>query len=809
MTRTLPFRVEPLPGESLSSWLRAIANAHQSPLSDLIPWVSKESLRRSSLDLDSAGLKLQETLHIAKAVGIPLESVQMTWQPLESYAARIQNSKLSVGWLRPKSTSRFCPQCLAINGGRWMAAWRIPWNGVCVEHKINLCNECPFCKGSQRSRPARTSYVPGDGWLCEEPVAGSTGVGDHRCHGDLCSTLRFAASERVVQLVQELSDLTDPDNSVESGPSLERLYELYSMARLRFGRTGNLNPFSSEPETLQGALEDLIDESRFREVVLARVESMSGPIAPSIVGVTPSTAARMATIRDEFMSPTTRLRWCSPSNCAAPVDDIELARFRWRYLPRAFWVDWCVHLFPRFDVHIDTLRRVLSVAVASVGLSNSAEDVAEGFCEIGMAKRLGRVLSANFAGEETAVLRSLIEIGSRLGKEGGAIDYARRRSEFVNGVSLSRGEWTTICRIGGIEVGSERKLFMARQWLFTTLTGELVTEHVPNAESDEHFLTKYNEFLRYLTPLAVRALHKHAKDTLEGLGIDEPVDWSPPRNWVTTHRAGPDLEEWPAQQVVDELRRGVAAKDIAKRLNTDPAAVNYFVYKNPPGVRLRGRGLRQKQRPVPDFVTADWIQVQRIEHRLNLQMIAEDLNISKRILSVILREAGVDPQIRIGKTRIDPQWLREQYVDKHRTADQIAEELGVSNGTVTRIAKAQGLAMRRGPFSHRVVLDDLHEVPEPLRTILREHWGEQRVTRFQVIARCNWIREAEMTLGISLGTAVNQLGMMERSIGSALIRRAAHGHDRQQLTPMGILLLRQADKRFGAPSVSCGSRRPL
>ena len=30
-------------------------------------------------------------------------------------------------WWRQLSCSRYCPRCLAANGGRWMLAWRIPW----------------------------------------------------------------------------------------------------------------------------------------------------------------------------------------------------------------------------------------------------------------------------------------------------------------------------------------------------------------------------------------------------------------------------------------------------------------------------------------------------------------------------------------------------------------------------------------------------------------------------------------------------------------------------------------------------------
>jgi hypothetical protein len=46
--------------------------------------------------------------------------------------ARPPGMRRTPRWWRQLSASRYCPRCLAANGGRWMLAWRIPWTFACV-----------------------------------------------------------------------------------------------------------------------------------------------------------------------------------------------------------------------------------------------------------------------------------------------------------------------------------------------------------------------------------------------------------------------------------------------------------------------------------------------------------------------------------------------------------------------------------------------------------------------------------------------------------------------------------------------------
>ena len=56
-------------------------------------------------------------------------------------------------WWRQLTGSRYCPRCLAANGGRWMLAWRIPWAFACTGCQVLLADTCPGCgRRHQRTR---------------------------------------------------------------------------------------------------------------------------------------------------------------------------------------------------------------------------------------------------------------------------------------------------------------------------------------------------------------------------------------------------------------------------------------------------------------------------------------------------------------------------------------------------------------------------------------------------------------------------------------------------------------------------------
>ena len=161
----IPIRLAPLPGEALDSWLGAYA--------DLLHVTVRDIFRFAGIDCGRAGrgqLSGKPWLHrlgeadlaaLSAATGVPAQALagmtlaryqgtglaEVTAQPGLPSAPR---------WWRHLAGSRYCPRCLAANGGRWMLAWRIPWAFACTGCQALLADTCPDCGRRHRStRPGR------------------------------------------------------------------------------------------------------------------------------------------------------------------------------------------------------------------------------------------------------------------------------------------------------------------------------------------------------------------------------------------------------------------------------------------------------------------------------------------------------------------------------------------------------------------------------------------------------------------------------------------------------------------------------
>lgn len=159
--RTLPLFVAPVPGEAFDSWLEAVAVRHDAPFGEIVRrcGIPLKALRdTASIDQTADGYR-----RIAEVTGLDAAVVGTIAQgPQYRPTAGLDYRRLqgnSSGWERRK-TSRFCPQCLASNGGRWLSHWRLNWSFACIEHQRLLADVCPKCQGLQRQRPHPLRHVP-------------------------------------------------------------------------------------------------------------------------------------------------------------------------------------------------------------------------------------------------------------------------------------------------------------------------------------------------------------------------------------------------------------------------------------------------------------------------------------------------------------------------------------------------------------------------------------------------------------------------------------------------------------------------
>jgi hypothetical protein len=163
LVAAIPIRLPPLPGEALDSWLETYACLLHVAVRDIfalagLDWdrlTSDEPQHKPWLyQLDEPDLAALSTV-----TGIPAKTLA------DMTLARYEGTGLAAvtappgrprtpRWWRQPIGSRYCPRCLAANGGRWMLTWRIPWTFACTGCQVLLADTCPDC--GRRHRRTRT-----------------------------------------------------------------------------------------------------------------------------------------------------------------------------------------------------------------------------------------------------------------------------------------------------------------------------------------------------------------------------------------------------------------------------------------------------------------------------------------------------------------------------------------------------------------------------------------------------------------------------------------------------------------------------
>ena len=157
----IPIRLPPLPGEALDSWLETYAHLLHVAVRDIVAlagadWdrLASDGERQHKLwlyQLDEPGLAALSTV-----TGVPAATLaDMTLARYEGTGlAAVTGLPRTPRWWRQPIGSRYCPRCLAANGGRWMLTWRIPWTFACTGCRVLLAGTCPDC--GRRHRRTRT-----------------------------------------------------------------------------------------------------------------------------------------------------------------------------------------------------------------------------------------------------------------------------------------------------------------------------------------------------------------------------------------------------------------------------------------------------------------------------------------------------------------------------------------------------------------------------------------------------------------------------------------------------------------------------
>ncbi|MEJ5946998.1 TniQ family protein [Pseudokineococcus basanitobsidens] len=126
--------------------------------------------------------------------------------------------------------SRYCPMCLADNGGAWLERWRSPLYPVCFEHDVLLERHCPTC-GRPPWSTGGWMVRTRESWSCTEAAPGERPrrARTFSCGEDLRTAPTRSATPQQLETARlieslALSAVRDADESLEvAGVSSDRL----------------------------------------------------------------------------------------------------------------------------------------------------------------------------------------------------------------------------------------------------------------------------------------------------------------------------------------------------------------------------------------------------------------------------------------------------------------------------------------------------------------------------------------------------------------------------------------------------------
>ena len=571
MARTLPIRLTPLPGESLDSWLEALARRTGVTLRDIM--IGLDLPRRTGPGGAVPNLAVylddDEAHRISVAAGVPVATIHaMTLRRYDGQALTLRSGYRGTNrgtlWGRAAG-SRLCPQCLIEQDGRWLLRWHLTWSMACTRHNCLLAHRCPVCKDRLRSRTSL--YYSAKPCQCSLRVRGTT----RYCEADLtqAETIPLEPSSPVLAAQRWLDELLAAIEDEQTGerpvrPVFNDLTTLASWS-LRRAQPGDFARYGPQIEQAKRApgkkpkyvpidtavlagpltraveiIRDLEGPRGLEEIteLVNRDASVRETLAPAdVIGLARHSTANLQRVMWQAMdahldvSERVRYRTCTPRPTRPqPYAVTSPAPHRVRSVPQLLWRDWAARLIPAQEARArPRARAALSVALLLPGWPlrqfNPLVQMLHGRRRVDLHYFLDKL--ARLAGVDG--LRAVCEIAAFLDAHPSPIDYERRRT--LDGTDLLPAQaWLEICARTRTHPGSDYHPDTMRRFLYQRITGASPDRMpgalaVPPRSLDAQRLAAVPFMLS--TPL-LDALDEHARAYLRTHDIDEPVTWSPP-----------------------------------------------------------------------------------------------------------------------------------------------------------------------------------------------------------------------------------------------------------------------------------------
>jgi hypothetical protein len=171
------------------------------------------------------------------------------------------------------------------------------------------------------------------------------------------------------------------------------------------------------------------------------------------------------------------------------------------------------------------MRSALSIATLLVGSSVRAVEAGDILGEAASANALNQRLWMLCGSQQwPSICAGLIRLSDYLNRYGGPIDYGRRRALNFSSL-LGGGDWEMVCCEAGLNRGHSAVATWARKSLVERISGGPATLALLSGSTSSVNLSAVD-------PAVLSALdgplEDYAQRFLLRLGVDEPVEWSPP-----------------------------------------------------------------------------------------------------------------------------------------------------------------------------------------------------------------------------------------------------------------------------------------
>ncbi|GAA1431213.1 hypothetical protein GCM10009601_49860 [Streptomyces thermospinosisporus] len=179
--------IQPIPGESLTSWIGALAEQQgfeMKPLLrelhlDRLGGIAGSEMRlsdpvvRRMEKLTGVGAERLHAMTLARYAGNALPHLPL----LSSDGVAVQQWHKGA-WFHHWQ-ARWCPRCLRDNDGpRWLLRWKLPWSFACVDHSVYVVTECQACWDTVRFRQDAPPERTCENWTDEGEWSYGYGLGE-------------------------------------------------------------------------------------------------------------------------------------------------------------------------------------------------------------------------------------------------------------------------------------------------------------------------------------------------------------------------------------------------------------------------------------------------------------------------------------------------------------------------------------------------------------------------------------------------------------------------------------------------------